>query len=159
MIHFQVTIILSFVALFKASLEFMCNIIGNLYFLLSIPAALRTTGHKHFVIAPISSIVGKDGSEFVNAEWTDELKMKAVEVSVKGSTIKLYPAIKIEQQMKTVRILPALNTVEEQYKKMVAKGRDVELCHETVLGRYPSRLAVNENFKELVDTGFMPEFR
>ena len=91
-------------------------------------------------------------------EWTEELKMQGLEVSVKGSTIKLYPAIKIEQHMKTIRILPALNTVEDQYKKMVAKGRDVELCHETILGKYPSRLAINENFKELADTGFRPEF-
>ena len=92
-------------------------------------------------------------------EWTEEIKMQAVEVSVKGSTIKLFPAIKIERDMKTIRILPALNTIEDEYKKMVSKGRDIEMCHETILEKYPSRLAVNENFKELSTTNFSPEFR
>ena len=96
--------------MFKASLELKCNIVN---FLSRIPLALRTTGHKHFIVAKISSIVGKDGAEFVRADWTDELKMQPVEVSVKSSTIKLYPALKIEQGMKTVRIMPALNTMEE----------------------------------------------
>ena len=85
--------------------------------------------------------------------------MQAVKVSVKDSIIQLYPAIKIEQHMQTVRILPALNCIEDQYKKMVSKGRDIELCHEMILGKYPSRLALNENFKELADTNFNPEFR
>ena len=95
----------------------------------------------------------------MQAEWTEEIKMRAVEVSHKGSTIKLFPAFKIETNMKTIRILPALNMVEDEYKKMVAKGRDIELCHEIVLEKYPSRLAVNENFKELTATNFCPEFR
>ena len=142
--------------MFKASLELKYNIVN---FLCSIPTALRTTGHKHFVVAKISSIVGKDGAEFVKAVWTDELKMQPLEVSVKSSIIKLYPAMKIEQGMKTVRILPALNTVEECYKKMVTKSCNPELCHATVLGKYPSRLAINENFKELAETGFKPENR
>ena len=84
--------------------------------------------------------------------------MEPVRVSVKSSTITLYPAFKIEAKMPTTRILEALNQVEDEYKKMAAKGRDLETCHETVLDKYPSRLKINENFKELASTGFTPEF-
>ena len=126
----------------------------------SIPLALRTSGHKHFVVTPITSIVGKDGDKFVAEEWTEEVKMQAVTVSIKeGSTLRVFPAFKVERDLKTIRILPALNTVEDEYKKMVSKGRDIEMCHQTILAKYPTRLAVNENFKLLSDTNFNPEFR
>ena len=75
------------------------------------------------------------------------------------SSSSLFPALKIEANEKMIRILPALNTIEDQYKKMVSKGQDVEICHGTILGKYPSRLAINENFKELAATNFNPEFR
>ena len=42
---------------------------------------------------------------------------------------------------------------------MATKGRNPETCHKEILAKYPSRLAVNENFKELADTNFSPEFR
>ena len=149
---------------FKTSLEFnkdmditTCSDLW--WFVFRIPQALRTSGHKHFVVAKISSIVGKDGEQFVKEEWTEELKMRVVEVSIKGSTMQLFPALKIEANEKMIRILPALNIIEDQYKKMVSKGQDVEICHETILGKYPSRLAINENFKELAATNFNPEFR
>ena len=85
--------------------------------------------------------------------------MQSVEVSIKGSTISLFPALKIEANLNMVRILPALNTVEDEYKKMASKGRDPETCQRTILAKYPGRLAENENFKELSSTGFIPEFR
>lgn len=131
--------------------------IVNLFY--SIPSALRSSGHKHFVVSPITSIVGKDGQQFVQEVWTEEFKMQPVDVSIKGSTISLFPAFKIEANLKTIRILPALNTVEDEYKKMASKGRDPETCQRTILAKYPSRLAENENFKELSSTGFTPEFR
>ena len=117
----------------------------------SISTALRTSGHKHFVVAPISSIVGKDGKEFVTEEWTEDIKMQSVEVAIKKGSItsilSLFPFFKVEKDMPTVRILPALNTVEDQYKKMATKGRDISMCHQEIVAKYPSRLAVNENFK------------
>ena len=85
----------------------------------------------------------------MNQEWTEEMKMQTVDVSVKGSSISLFPAFKVEANLPMIRILQALNTVEEEYKKLVHKGRDPEVCHEIVLGKYPSRLAINENFNKL----------
>ena len=93
-------------------------------------------------------------------EWTDEVKMEAVDVSVKGSILSLFPAFKIEKKLPDIRVLEALNIVEDEYKEMAKKpGRNPETCHQTVLGKYPSRLAVNEKFKELADTDFKPEHR
>ena len=94
----------------------------------------------------------------MEGEWTDELKMQQVEVSIKGSTISLFPALKIEAKLSSVRILEAFNTLEDEYKKMSSKGRCPEMCHQTVLAKYPHRLRVNENFKELSSTGYKPEY-
>ena len=92
-------------------------------------------------------------------EWTDEVKMEAVEVSVKGSILSLFPAFKIEKKLPDIRVLEALNIVEDEYKEMAKKGRSPESCHQTVLEKYPYRLAINEKFKELADTDFKPEHR
>ena len=103
--------------------------------------------------------MGKDGAQFVKDVWTEDFKMQSVSVSVKDSVLTLFPALKIEANMPTVRILPALNTVEEGYKKMVSKGRDLELSHQMILAKYPARLSINENFEELAATEFAPNFR
>ena len=92
-------------------------------------------------------------------EWTDEVKMEAVEVSVKGSILSLFPAFKIEKKLPDIRVLEALNIVEDEYKEMAKKGRSPESCHQAVLEKYPYRLAINEKFKELADTDFKPEHR
>ena len=83
--------------------------------------------------------------------------MSPVQVLVKGSTITVYPAFKVEEKMKTVAILKALNIVEDEYKKMVAKRDNPEVCHELIIGKYPHRLAINDVFKPLAETDFRPE--
>ena len=103
--------------------------------------------------------MGFNGKEFVSNTWTEDLKCEAVSVQVKSSVLSLFPTFKVEDKYPLVRINEALNVVEEYYKKLAAKGRDLTVCHREILDKYPGRLCLNENFKDLEDTLFSPEFR
>ena len=103
--------------------------------------------------------MGFNGKEFVSKTWTEDFKCEAVSVLVKSSVLSLFPCFKIEAKFPLVRISEALNLVEDHYKKLVAKGRDLTICHREILNQFPGRLANNENFKDLKETGFSPEFR
>ena len=125
----------------------------------------RLQGFKHYVSVPLDGVITEDGGEecdqIISKTWSRDVRSQSLSVVLKGKIHKLLPALKIEKGLKPHRICEAFNVVEQLFLKKMknAFGEDPESVHLDILERYPSRLAHNEFFRPLHETGFKPNYK
>ena len=125
----------------------------------------RLQGFKHYVVSrmDVDGVAedGEDCDSLISKKWTREVRSRPFNVVVKGKVHRLLPAFKIEQGLLPHHYSEAFNVVEQLFLKKMKHGfgEDPELVHLNILDGYPSRLAKNEYFRPLHETGYQPNYK
>ena len=124
----------------------------------------RLQGYKHYVLCNLDNVISEedeDCASLISKTWTNEVRKEALSVVIKGKVHQLLPAFKIEQGLLPHYISEAFGVVEKMFFKKMKDGcgECPESVHLNILEGYPSRLAKNEFFKPLNETGFQPNYK
>ena len=124
----------------------------------------RLQGFRHYVVTGAEGVITEGGEDFdclVSKKWTREVRSQCLSVVLKGSVHKLMPGFKIERGLLPHHYSEAFGVVEKLFLKKMRDGcgEDPQSVHLDILDGYPSRLAKNDYFRPLNETGFEPNYK